>query len=88
MTMREENRLIKQIGNRAELEFKRHGRDVRGEFIASEISVVHFEVCKLRLEELLDADEGNFMHDICGIHDHLDILDGSFREGFSPRFAK
>jgi Family of unknown function (DUF6874) len=88
MTMREENRLISQIGNRAELEFRKHGRAVRGDFIASEVWIVHSEVCKLRLEELLAADEGNFMHDICGIHDHLDILDGSFRDGFTPRFTK
>jgi hypothetical protein len=56
-------------------------------YIESELKIVHEEICRLRLEELMDADEGNFAHDVAGIHRHLDILDGSFREGFSPRFA-
>jgi hypothetical protein len=87
MNIREENTLIWQIGQRAEMMFAKHGADVMGAYIASEVKIVHNEICKLRLQELLVADEGNFAHDICGIHANIDILDGSFRNGFSPRFA-
>jgi len=87
LTIQETNTLIKQIGARAEIILAWHGRVVSGEFIASEVACVHWEIMRLRLKDLLDADEGNFLHDVCGIHEHLDILDGSFRNGFSPRFA-
>jgi hypothetical protein len=87
MNIREDNALLRQIAHRAWVMFSRHEIKVSYEFIESEISLVHYEICRLRLKELLEADEGNFAHDICGIHDHVDILDGSFRNGFSPRFA-
>jgi hypothetical protein len=86
--MKEENILIDQIADRASRIYKKYGLGVLPDFIRSELRITHFEVCQLRLKELLNTDEGNFMHDIAGIHRHLDILDGSFRNGFMPRFAK
>jgi hypothetical protein len=85
--MKEDNTHIKQIAVRASSMFRRWGILVDPAYIESELKIVHEEICRLRLEELMDADEGNFAHDVAGIHRHLDILDGSFREGFSPRFA-
>jgi hypothetical protein len=87
MKLQEENALIRQIAYRAEMMFTRRGTKVSYTFIESEVSLVHHEICRLRLKELLEADEWNFAHDIVGIHDHIDILDGSFRNGFSPRYA-
>jgi len=65
-----------------------HGIQVGPEFIASELKTCHEEICPLRLDAMLDADVGNLMHDVYGIHQHMDILDRSFRECFRPRFAK
>ena len=39
---------------------------------ADEILIVHREIMPLRLDELLTADDFNFMHDIAGIHKHLE----------------
>ena len=46
----------------------------------------------LRLQEFLEADEMDFVHDICGIHRHMDRRLGSPTYGkcldfFVPRFA-
>jgi hypothetical protein len=88
MRVQEENALLRQIAQRAEVMLAKHGTKIAWPFIESELRIVHREICELRLVELMAADEGNFAHDIVGIHDHIDILDGSFRNGFSPRFAK
>jgi hypothetical protein len=88
MRIKEENRLIEQIAARASSMYKTYGIKINAEFIASELKIVHNEICQLRLQELLDADAEDFAHDIAGIHQHINIIDASFREGFSPRFAK
>jgi hypothetical protein len=83
-----DNELIQQIAVRAEMMYAKKGIDIDAAFIKSELWTVHYEICTLRLQALLETDEGNFAHDIAGIHQHLNILDASFRNGFSPRFAK
>lgn len=60
--------------------------------IADEVLVVHRDIVPLRLDELLAADVFNLMHDIAGIHHHLEH--GTTREPacltdcFRPRYAK
>lgn len=41
----------------------------------------------LRLEELLNADNFNFAHDIVGIQNHIDRRESKMDEIFIPRFA-
>lgn len=83
-----EPELLKMIAARAaRMVYKLTGNEVRPEFIESELRVVHFDICTLRLQDLLDANEDDFAHDIAGIHDHLDIIDASFRNKWWPRFA-
>lgn len=41
----------------------------------------------LDLQGLLDADIYNFMHDIIGIHNHLNRRNGRLENGFCPRYA-
>jgi hypothetical protein len=84
--IREENSLIQQIAERAARMYKKYGRDVQSSYIESELRIVHFEIKPLHLKHLLEASDFNFMHDILGIHNHLDILDGSLKR-FLPRFA-
>lgn len=88
VSIKEQNALIRQIAQRAEQMYAQNGIDVQWEYVASELRIVYHEICELRLQELFEADEANFLHDICGIHEHLDILNGSFKDGFSPRYAK
>ena len=82
MTIEQDHKLIIQIAERA----------VRA-CILPEHAIEYMlreahAICPLRLEELLHANLEDFAYDIYGIYDRLDILDGSFRDGFSPRFAK
>jgi hypothetical protein len=46
------------------------------------------EKFQLRLDELLEADEGNFAHDVFGMMRHYDIATGTMRDCFSPRFER
>jgi len=42
---------------------------------------------RLRLAELLDADDFNFIHDVDGITSHLNRETGQLENCFLPRFA-
>jgi len=88
MGRKEDNTLIQLIADRASRYSLTHGIHVGPEYIASELRVCHEEICPLRLQDLLDAELPHLMHDVYGIHQHMDILDGSFRECFQPRFAR
>lgn len=52
-----------------------------------DIMATHISGCPLRLQELLDADDGNFLHDISGIHHHLDRETGKLLDCFLPRYT-
>lgn len=44
--------------------------------------------CPLRLQELLDADDLNFYHDLTGIHKNLNRKTKKLENCFVPRYAK
>lgn len=46
------------------------------------------KVFNLKLEELLDADDGNFVHDIVGIVNNIDRNNPTDFNFFVPRYAK
>ncbi len=52
-----------------------------------DVNAVHSNGCKLRLADLLAADDFNFAHDVIGISRHLDRETGKLPETFLPRFA-
>lgn len=52
-----------------------------------DIVATHISGCKLKLLELLKADAGNFLHDICGIMRHLDRTTGELQDCFVPRYT-
>lgn len=80
--------LLQRIAQRASALYKRiNDTDVPSAYIFSELFLAHHYVCKLRLKELAEADNGNFAHDIGGIHRHLDIENMKFTDSFYPRFA-
>lgn len=43
--------------------------------------------CDLDLERLLNADDVNFGHDICGIHSYLNHETHQLEHNFLPRYA-
>ena len=52
-----------------------------------DIEAAH-ENCPLKLDELLKADDFNFMHDVIGIVNHLNRQTGELENFFLPRYAK
>lgn len=52
-----------------------------------DITLAH-SVCPLKLDELLAADDFNFIHDVAGIMRHIDRETGQLKNCFYPRFSK
>lgn len=52
-----------------------------------DIEATHCNGCPLKLQELLEADDFNFGHDLGGIRRHLNRETGQLRDFFLPRFA-
>lgn len=52
-----------------------------------DVSACHLNGCPLDLERLLSADDFNFIHDVSGIHRHLNRVTGELADCFRPRFA-
>jgi hypothetical protein len=80
--------LINLIAERAASLYRSFDIKVQPVFIAAELHAVHREVVPLRLNDLRNADDSNFAHDVAGIHRHL-IYGKPCRLGdcFLPRFA-
>lgn len=72
---------IKQIGDRAAA----HGMDRTVAMM--NITACHTGVCKLRLEELLNGRNFDFVHDLYGIDEYYDFLTDTLEECFWPRHA-
>lgn len=53
-----------------------------------DINACHSNGCPLKLQELLDADDGNFGHDVFGIRRHINRETGQLEDCFLPRFAQ
>ena len=51
-----------------------------------DLTMCHFKAQRLRLDDLLAADDSNFIHDVAGINRHLDRENSVLANGFSPRF--
>jgi len=81
----EEARLIGKIVNRGWGVMKKNYKE-RLDMIL-DIEVANRD-CPLKLQELLDADDANFYHDIIGIGQHLNRQTRKLGNCFIPRFAK
>lgn len=89
--------LVKQIGERAVRTMLRLRaiEEKQASFARivtiDELLTVHRDIVPLRLDEMLAADDANLMHDVCGIHRHLDrrtaTLPARLNDCFMPRFA-
>lgn len=52
-----------------------------------DLEACHCNGCPLALELLLEADDGNLMHDVFGIRRHIDRETGKLGDCFSPRYS-
>lgn len=79
---------IQKIADRAVHVYADHDVRVERRDVLMDISAVHFGPQKLRLDDLLAADDFNFMHDVTGINRHLDHETFELRDSFRPRFSQ
>jgi hypothetical protein len=83
MITKEDAQVISKIVKRAkDLGVKRSSGD-----LSMDMQAAH-EKCPLRLEELLKAENYNFLHDVIGIVNHLDRETGELEDYFVPRYAR
>lgn len=52
-----------------------------------DITATHCNGCKLKLQELLDADNFNFFHDVYGIMQNVSRRTGRLQNCFLPRYS-
>ena len=53
-----------------------------------DINACHSNGCRLKLQEMLDADDFNFFHDFWGITKYINRETGKLKPCFLPRFAE
>jgi len=82
-TNKEYGALIQKIVNRF-LELYPEDVDDRVS-LAMDITACHLNGTSLDLQKLLDAEEGNFAHDVFGIMSHISRESGRITRGFLPR---
>ena len=87
-TTDEDEAIIKRIANRAWDE-----ECVREVYDGDKLSlVIDLTFCNysnpLRLQEMLESSDFNFLHDVLGIAKHLNRDTGLLTDCFSPRFTK
>lgn len=84
---RHDYELIQMITDRAMSLLRRVGAKAKRMEIEMDLTAVHANGTRLRLEELFHADDFNFAHDVLGIRDHLNRQTGELMNCFVPRFA-
>lgn len=78
---------IGRIADRAVLVYAQHDVYVDRQNVLLDLTICHFSAGqRIRLDDLLAADDLNFIHDVAGINKHLDRETGELMDGFRPRF--
>ncbi len=83
----EDYKLAKQIVLRAEKELAEYGGIKDKMSVQMDIVATHISGCKLKMQELLEAKTFDFLHDVCGIMQHIDRTTGKLQNCFLPRYA-
>ncbi len=86
---KEDSKLIHQIVQRAGEILSSGGTFTANDRLTFEMDITacHANRNPLRLQELLDAPRFVFMHDVMGIHAHIDRRTGELKDCFSPRLS-
>ena len=83
-----EREIIERIAKRAVALYRKYGNtDVDELDIQMDLEACHCNGCPLRLADMEQADNFNFMHDVTGINAHLNHDTGKLERWFLPRFA-
>lgn len=80
--------LIAKIADRAVNLYAQNDIRVDRMDVLLDVATCHFDAQKLRLDDLLAADDVNFAHDIGGLSRHLDRDTRKLMNCFSPRFSQ
>lgn len=88
MTSKFEIDLIDRIAERAVSMAKEQGSEYSKSSAMMDLESAHLD-CPLKLDELLNADNFNFSHDVFGIANHIDrsTYPGKLTGCFLPRYA-
>lgn len=81
---KEETEIIRKILDRAEA-LGIQDNDLMS--LHMDIEATHCNGCPLKLAELLEAPDFDFVHDVAGIRRHLNRETGELEDCFLPRFA-
>lgn len=85
---KQEHELAMAVAHRAlALCARLKGDPCRLQDMAMDVIATHANGCRLRLAELLAADDANFGHDVFGIRRYLNRDTGKLTHCFVPRFA-
>lgn len=79
--------VIVKIAQRATALARRYNVNYPQGTALMDLTACHANAFRLRVEELLKADDSNFAHDVFGIRRHLDRETGKLADCFVPRFA-
>nr|DAL85278.1 MAG TPA: TNF receptor-associated factor 3-interacting protein domain, interleukin 13 receptor [Caudoviricetes sp.] len=83
----EEMEVIEKIAKRATEVYSTHGVHLELLDVIMDITATHLNGCPLRLDELLNFPDFDFIHDISGIRQHLNRKTGALEHLFLPRSA-
>lgn len=85
---REEAEIILKIAERWHSLCRKHGRTTTAILDTTmDLTATHANNHPLRLQELLEADDFNFSHDVGGIYHHMNRETGKLEGCFFPRFS-
>ncbi|QRE00613.1 hypothetical protein [Pseudomonas phage Itty13] len=75
------------IVERAESMARKYGQEIDRTSLLMDLIACNANGCPLKFQALLDADDGNFAHDVFGIRRYMDRTTGQLTDCFLPRFA-
>jgi len=87
----EDCKIASKIAKRALMELTSLKITTSKDFLQStqmDIVATHISGCCIRLEELLTAKRGDFLHDVTGIARHLNRQTGELENCFLPRLSR
>ena len=79
--------LITKIAKRALAKAEELGIQYDMMTATMDITACHLNGCPLKLTQLLNADNFNFVHDVFGIRQHINRETGELEDCFVPRYA-
>jgi len=80
---REESAMISKIADKA-IDLCGGGNKMA---VIMDLEAIHCNGCRLDLQSLMEFDDFNLLHDVCGISAHIDRSTGQLTDCFVPRSA-